>query len=269
MESQSPVVKSRRSISIVVIAKDEADRIGKLLKSAEFGDEIIVVDSGSTDGTQHICENAGAHIIHQDWMGYVDQKQFAMEAANCDWILSLDADEWLSEEGAKEIVSAIENAKDDVAAFAMPRLSFYLNRWIRHGGWYPDTKIRLVRKDHGRWVGDGIHEKLDVDGKIVRLNHPILHAVYRNISDQVRTMNSFSTVYSENRGRPGSMWYLLYGLIHSLGKFLECYVWKLGFLDGLPGLVIAVNSSYYVFLKHAKSWEKSLTNTLDSPRKAP
>lgn len=267
MESENPIVKSQR-ISIVVIAKNEADRIGKLLNSAEFADEIIIVDSGSIDGTQQICIDANARVIHQDWLGYVDQKQFAMRAANSEWILNLDADEWLSKEGAKEILSAIKSAEDEVAAFSLPRLSFYLNRWIRHGGWYPDIKIRLVRKNRGRWVGDGIHEKLDVDGKIKRLKHPILHAVYRNISDQVHTINSFSTVFSENRGRPGSMWYLLCGLLHSLGKFLECYVWKFGFLDGLPGLVIAVNSSYYVFLKHAKSWENSLTNKSDSPRKA-
>ena len=256
------------SLSIVVIAQNEADRISKLLNSAKFADEIIVVDSGSSDGTQQICKNAGARVIHQDWLGYVGQKQFAMEAANMCWILNLDADEWLSEDGVNEIIAATKNAEDDVAAFSMPRLSFYLNRWIRHGGWYPDTKIRLVRKGRGRWVGDGIHEKLEVDGKVICLYQPILHAVYRNISDQVRTMNSFSTVFAENRNRPGSMWYVLLGLLHSFGKFLECYVWKLGIFDGLAGLIIAVNSSYYVFLKHAKSWENTLTDISPSQRKA-
>ncbi len=245
-------------MSIAVITKNEQDRIGKLLESATLADEIVVVDSGSSDETVDICRSRGARVIHHDWMGYAAQKQLALGIARGRWILNLDADEALSAESAKEILRAIRTAGPDVAGFSMPRLSRYLNRWIRHGGWYPDRKVRLVRKGRGRWIGDGLHEKLEVDGRIGELEHPLLHYVYRDISDQLRTINQFSTVFADRQGTPASWLYVVWGLFHAAGKFLECAVWKLGLLDGLPGLVIAVNSSFYVFLKHAKAWETGL-----------
>jgi len=254
-------------LSVAVIAKNEADRIGRLLESTRCADEIVVIDSGSTDGTPEVCTRAGARVIQHEWLGYAAQKQLALEAAEGEWILNLDADEALSEEAAAEIGQAVKSATHDVAGFSMPRMSFYLNRWIRHGGWYPDRKVRLVRKRCGKWIGDGIHEKLEVSGRVVHLMHPLLHYVYRDISDQVRTINSFSTAAVDHRSRPSSGLHVLLGLAHAVGKFLECAVWKLGVLDGLPGLIIAVNSSFYVFLKHAKAWERGLPASHDFPEK--
>ncbi|MDQ7783161.1 MAG: glycosyltransferase family 2 protein [Desulfomonilaceae bacterium] len=245
-------------VSVAVIAKNEEDRIGRLLRSTSFADEIVVVDSGSSDGTVEICRAGGARVVHHHWMGYAAQKQLALETARGDWILNLDADEAISEESAAEMLRAIHDADSAVGGFSMPRMSRYLNRWIRHGGWYPDRKIRLVRKGRARWVGDGLHERLEVDGTVVELTHPLLHYVYRGISDQLRTIDRFSTVFAEQRGTPASRLYVVWGLFHAVGKFLECAFWKLGLLDGLPGLVIAVNSSFYVFLKHAKAWEQGL-----------
>ncbi|MBI5249495.1 MAG: glycosyltransferase family 2 protein [Desulfomonile tiedjei] len=245
-------------LTIAVIARNEADRIRVLLESATIGDEILVVDSGSTDGTVEICNSFGARVIHQQWLGYAAQKQFALEQASGLWVLSLDADEALSPQGAAEILNAINDAAPEVHGFSIPRLSRYLNRWIRHGGWYPDRKVRLVRRGQGQWVGDGLHERLEVSGEISRLERPFLHYVYRDISDQVRTMNRFSTVAATHRRKSGSLAYLLLGLVHAVGKFLECAIWKLGLLDGVPGFIIAVNSAFYVFLKHAKAWEKGL-----------
>lgn len=245
-------------LSVAVIARNEADRIDKLLSSVSIADEVIVVDSGSTDCTIEMCASAGARVIHHDWMGYAAQKQLALESAQGQWILNLDADEALSDELSTEILTAIRTAPVEINGFSIPRLSRYLNRWIRHGGWYPDRKVRLVRRSCGTWVGDGIHEKLDVSGMVRELTHPILHYVYRDISDQVRTINQFSTVAAEHRKHGGSTWSLLFGVLHAVGKFFECAVWKAGFLDGAAGLVIAMNSSFYVFLKHAKAWEKDL-----------
>jgi len=245
-------------LSVAVIARNEADRIGRLLDSTAFADEVLVVDSGSTDETVRVCRSAGARLVHLECQGYAAQKQSALELAHGEWVLNLDADEAISDRSAAEIMLAIEKAPPDVAAFSMPRLSRYLNRWIRHGGWYPDRKVRLVRRGSGKWVGDGIHEKLEVSGRVEKLKHPILHYVYRSISDQVRTINNFSTVTADHVGRSGTRLYLLYGLVHAVGKFLECAIWKMGILDGMAGLVIAVNSSFYVFLKHAKTWEKGL-----------
>jgi glycosyltransferase involved in cell wall biosynthesis len=246
-----------KKISIAVIAKNEADRINRLLKSAEFADEVLVVDSGSTDGTQEVCKKLGAKVVFHEWAGYAAQKQFAMDCTTSEWILNLDADEEISHSLKEEIQNAIKNATPDVCAFSMSRLSRYLGRWIKHGGWYPDRKVRLVRRGKGMWEGDGLHEQLIVNGKIERLSEPILHYVYRNISDHVATINRFSDIYSVDRGPKGG-WFVLAGIVHALGKFAECYLWKLGFLDGIPGLVIAMNSAWYVFLKHAKAWESGL-----------
>jgi glycosyltransferase involved in cell wall biosynthesis len=250
-------------LTIAVIAKNEADRMPHLLRSTKIADEVLIVDSGSTDGTVEICKAAGARVVHQDWMGYAAQKQFAMETAAGEWVLSIDADEALSEESAAEILNAIHDAPQNVNGFSLPRLSRYLNRWIRHGGWYPDRKVRLARKGHGRWTGDGLHEKLEVSGKVEKLEHPLLHYVYRDISDQVSTINRFSTVNADHRKSAGSTAYLLLGVIHAIGKFFECAIWKLGLLDGPPGLIIAMNSAFYVFLKHAKAWEKGLPKDRD------
>lgn len=251
----------KANISIVVIACNEADRIGHLLEHANFADEVIVVDSGSTDDTVALCDAAGARVIHRPWKGYADQKQFALQQAKSQWILNLDADEFVPEELAAEIQEALASAPAETTGFSMPRLSCYLGRWIRHGGWYPDRKIRLVRKDSGRWVGDGLHEQLMVDGSVEALSAPLRHLVYRNIADHVTTANRFSDVYVKGRGGAGPL-FLLSGIPHTLGKFLECYLWKRGFLDGWPGLIIAMISSGYIFLKHAKAWEaaQSFTN---------
>jgi glycosyltransferase involved in cell wall biosynthesis len=244
----------RPTISIAVIAKDEVDRIGRLLKSSAFADEVVVVDSGSTDGTQDLCRKMGAKVVFNEWPGYAGQKQFAMEQTQSEWILNLDADEEVSEDLAQEIVNAVRNAVSEVSGFSMPRLSRYLGRWIRHGGWYPDRKVRLTRRGKSRWSDDALHEKLCVDGKVERLSKPILHHVYRGISDHVKTINRFSDIYASGCAPAGS-WFVLAGVGHVLGKLLECYVWKLGVLDGVPGLIIAMNSAWYVFLKHAKTWE--------------
>ncbi len=244
-------------ISVVVITLNEADRIPDLLKSAAFADEVIVVDSGSTDGTQEVCRAGGARVVTHPWQGYAEQKQYAMELASFEWILNLDADERISDSLAAELQETIQSAPPEVRGFSMPRLSRYLGTWIRHGGWYPDRKVRLVRKGCGQWKGGGLHEKLEVSGKIQSLSSPILHEVYRNISDQVMTINRFSDVYAEERPARGA-WFAAAGVLHALGKFLECYLWKLGAMDGTAGLVIAMNSAWYVFLKHAKVWGKGL-----------
>jgi glycosyltransferase involved in cell wall biosynthesis len=215
---------------------------------------VVVVDSGSDDGTETLCRRRGARVISRKWAGYAAQKQFAMSRVDAPWVLNLDADERVPAVLAEEMQAAVASAPADVAGFSMPRLSRFLGRWIRHGGWYPDRKIRLARQGHARWVGEGLHERLQVTGRIGELSSPLLHYGYRDISDQVETVNRFSTVYADTR-RSENAGYVLAGVFHAFGKFLECYAWKTGFRDGLPGLIIAMNSSWYVFLKHAKTWE--------------
>lgn len=256
-------------LSVVVIAKNERDRIPRLLESiAAIADEIVVVDSGSSDGTVELCRSQGARVVHRDWTGFVAQKQYAMELARGEWVLNLDADEALSVEACEEVRHTITTADSDVAGFSQPRLSWYLGRWIRHGGWYPDRKVRLVRRGRAAWVGDGLHERLEVSGRVEGLAYPILHDVYRNISDQIKTIDSFSAVTADHRAHAAPGWFVVWGIVHAVGKFLECAVWKLGFLDGIPGIIIAMNSAFYVFLKHAKAWEKGLPPTVSQGRDA-
>lgn len=243
-------------ISIAVITKNEEDRIGRLLESVTFADEIVVVDSGSDDKTLEICKTYGAQIFHQDWLGYVGQKQRALDLTTGDWILSLDADEVIPDATRMEIIAALStNPSCDASGFSFPRLSWYLNRWIRHGGWFPDRKVRMVRRGFGRWVGDSLHERLEVSGKVAPLTNTIQHFVYRDIFDQIRTINSFSSTFASTKRSRFPGLYLVLGLFHAVAKFLECAIWKLGLLDGAAGLIIAVNSAFYVFLKHAKVWE--------------
>jgi len=252
-------------LSVAIITLNEADRIPRLLAGLDMADEIVVVDSGSSDDTAKICEAAGASVIYHDWMGYPAQKQFAMESTRGEWILNLDADEVVSKESSEEILNAIRTVEPDVNGFSLPRLSRYLNRWIKHGGWYPDRKVRLIRKDCGHWTGQDLHEKIEVSGKIKELKHPLLHYVYRDISDQLKTIDRFSFIAAKSGPGPASGAYVVWGLVHAFGKFLECAVWKLGLLDGIPGLIIAVNSAFYVFLKHARAWEKGLPGSDNPP----
>jgi glycosyltransferase involved in cell wall biosynthesis len=263
--TDQPPRTSRPFLSVAIITLNEADRIPRLLASVVAADEIVVVDSGSSDDTVNLCDAAGARVIHHPWTGYPAQKQFAMENCRGEWILNLDADEIVSEESAQEILNAVKAAELDVNGFSMPRLSRYLDRWIRHGGWYPDRKVRLVRRGRAHWVGHGLHEKLQVSGTTSELKFPLLHYVYRDISDQLKTIDRFSAVAVENRTGPASAAYVVWGLFHAFGKFLECAVWKLGVLDGIPGLIIAANSAFYVFLRHAKAWEKGLPGNQSPP----
>jgi glycosyltransferase involved in cell wall biosynthesis len=256
---------SRPFLSVAIITLNEADRVPGLLASVAAADEVVVVDSGSSDETVKLCEAAGARVIHHPWMGYPAQKQFAMENSRGEWILNLDADENVSKESVDEILNSIRTAAPDVNGFSIPRLSRYLGRWIRHGGWYPDRKARLVRRGCARWVGQGLHEKLEVYGRTSELKYPLLHYVYRDISDQLKTIDRFSAITVENRTGPASAAYVVWGLFHAFGKFLECAVWKLGVLDGIPGLIIAANSAFYVFLKHAKAWEKGISGGKSRP----
>ena len=245
----------KAKISACIITFNEENNIGRCLESIKWVDEIIVVDSYSTDSTVQICKSYTDRVIQRKWPGHVKQKQFALEQASGEWILCLDADEWLSDELSMEIQEKVLKGSGSADGFIFPRQSYYLGRWIRHGGWYPDYKLRLVRNGKAEWTGTDPHDKLVVKGKTEKLEGKILHNVYEDISHQLKTVDSFSTISARQWRKEGRVFSLFLLLFRPPVRFLEMYLWKLGFLDGMPGFIIAVISSYYVFLKYAKLWE--------------
>jgi glycosyltransferase involved in cell wall biosynthesis len=239
-----------------VITKNEEDRIGACLDSADFADGMLVVDSGSTDQTKEIAEAKGAKVVVHDFDGHVEQKNRAVDLADTDWVLSLDADERLSPELREEIRLLLEDA-DPPAAYSMPRRTFYLGRWIDHGGWYPDRKVRLFDRRRARWGGVNPHDRVEVDGEVRALSGDIEHYSYRSLSDHLRQIDFFTTIAAREKhaaGQKPRLWRLL---LHPIGKVIRMYLLKLGFLDGRAGFIVAVLGGYYVFLKYAKLWELS------------
>jgi len=240
-------------LSLVVIAKNEADRLESCLGSVPFADEVIVLDSGSTDGTPEVAERCGARVLRTDWPGHVIQKNRALAEASRDWVLSLDADERLSTEAAAELREALERPGDAVG-FSFPRCSSWLGHPIRHGRWYPDRKLRVVRRGRGRWVGDDPHDLLVADGPTRRLSGDILHAPYRDLSEHLRTIDRYTDVQSQRLVARGvrARWYDV-GLRPPL-HFVDAYLLRRGFLDGVPGLAVAALGATHVLCKWTRVW---------------
>ncbi|MFV1958534.1 MAG: glycosyltransferase family 2 protein [Planctomycetota bacterium] len=248
-------------ISACIIARDEADRIGPCLESVAFCDEIVVLDSGSRDETVRIAREAGARVLETDWPGWVAQKNRAVDAAANDWILSLDADERV-DEALRRVFVAIREERageetDGPVAYEVTRLTYYLGRWMRHGGWYPEWRVRLFDRRHARWGGIDPHDRVDVRGATGRIREGnLLHVSYRSLADHVRQINRFTSVIADEMVKRGRRPGLLAMLFRPPFHVLRMYVVRAGFLDGLPGFVAAGMYGWYVFLKYAKAWEK-------------
>jgi glycosyltransferase involved in cell wall biosynthesis len=234
---------------------DEEDRIGQCITSADFADEIILVDSHSTDRTREIAAGLGARVIERDWAGYVAQKNYCIDQASNEWVLVLDADEWLDAEARASVIAALASA-DGPDGFELNRCTQYMGRWIRHGGWYPDRKLRLFRKSVGRFQGIDPHDRVRVAGPVERLPGDILHHPFRSITDHLRTIDRYTSIAANEKQARGQRAGLADLTIRPWGKFLRMYFLERGFLEGIPGFVIAVTGSFYVFLKYAKLWEQ-------------
>ncbi|MFH1228571.1 MAG: glycosyltransferase family 2 protein [Planctomycetota bacterium] len=250
-------------ISVCIICFNEEANIRCCLDSIKWikdaGGEIVVIDSLSTDKTVEICREYTDRVYQNKWSGFVNQKNFALDKATHDWVLSMDADEVLSDEARQVVIKEAESGfQADGCLFR--RHTFYLGRWINHGGWYPDWKIRLFRKSKARWGGCDPHDRIIIQNGSAtkRLDCDIIHYTYKNISHQIKTIDRFSDASSETLMKDGKSFSIFNLLLRPPAKFLETYIYKLGFLDGLPGLIIAVASSFYVFVKYAKMWEANL-----------
>ncbi|MCB1165307.1 MAG: glycosyltransferase family 2 protein [Leptospiraceae bacterium] len=261
-------MKSIPGLSACIITLNEEGNLGPCLESLDFAEEILVIDSGSVDSTEEIARSHRARWFHRDFDNYVAQKNFAIEKATGPWILFLDADERVSADLRQEIQHLFDQGSPIPDGYAIPRRTFYLGRWIRFGGWYPDYTIRLFRKDRGRFYGKTFHEKVRVTGPQSRLRSDLLHYSYRNIQEHIVMINRYSDLFASERIRAGKRNGVLFSLLEAIIKFLTMYVWKGGFLDGRAGLVIAVLGAYYNFLKYIKVWEKrSTVAEIEYPRK--
>ncbi|MEM1326789.1 MAG: glycosyltransferase family 2 protein [Bacteroidota bacterium] len=243
-------------ISVTIITQNEADNIEACLEAAkQVADEIVVVDSGSTDGTQQLCQIMGARVIEQDFLGYVGQKNKATDAATHDYILSLDADEVLSEALIASILAVKKNWEAD--AYRFNRLNHYNGHPIRYGGWYPDRKTRLFDRRKARWGGGQLHETIVVEkgATVKHLEGDLLHHSYQNIADHLARMNRYTDIMAAEAAAKGEFPSILKIIFAPIWKFWQMYLFKGGFLDGYYGFVVAVMGSYYKFLKYTKTRE--------------
>lgn len=246
---------TREKITAFVITLNEETHIRECLASLRWADEILVVDSFSTDATCDLAREAGAVVVQRKWNGINEQRQAGLEHCSHDWVFCLDADERVSRELRDEILRLLE--KPACASYEIPRHTWYLGRWINHCGWYPDRKLRLFRKSRGSFRGVDPHDRFQAEGPLGRLKGEIVHFTYRNFAHQIRTINSFSETASAQLQDHGKRFSFLALVVKPPWKFLEVYFWKLGFLDGIAGFVIAVASAFNVFSRQVKLWEKS------------
>jgi glycosyltransferase involved in cell wall biosynthesis len=242
-------------ISATVITYNEEHNIAEALESLSWADEIIVVDSESSDNTVAIARRFTDKVLVRPWPGYSAQKNFAAGQATSDWIFSLDADERVSPELVSEIVGLKAGDSPESAGFEIPRLTNYLGRWIKHSGWYPDRKLRLYDRRRGRWSGDYVHETMEVDGKVGRLNGKLLHYTVRNSSEHHERIDRYTTLAAKQAFDQGRRASVLSLLVVPRLVFARSYFLKLGFLDGWQGMAIARFAEYYAFLKAAKLLE--------------
>ncbi len=238
-------------LSVIVITKDEAGSIRPCLESVSWADEIVVVDSGSSDDTAAICREYTDKVTVTDWPGFGPQKNRALDAARGEWVLSLDADERVSPELRAEIEAAMADP-GAAAAFRMPRSSSYCGRFMRHGGWWPDYVTRLFRRGRARFSDDLVHERLVVDGEVGSLSSPLLHEAFRDPEEVLQKVNAYSSAGARMMAQRGRKATLAGAVARGLWSFLRSYVLRAGFLDGREGFMLAVSNAegtYYRYLK--------------------
>jgi glycosyltransferase involved in cell wall biosynthesis len=239
-------------VSAVLIAQNEEKNIGDAIRSVAFCDEIVLVDSGSTDRTRGIAEAAGARVlVNAPWPGFVAQRDFAVRAARHDWVVALDADERVSDALRMEIES-LRARGFDRAGYRIPRVAFYLGRWIRATDWYPDWQVRLFDRTRAGWKGDLVHESVEVEGPVGRLRGDILHHPYADISDHLRKIDSYTTLWARQAHAAGRRTSLIDMSAGATWAFFRNYVLKGGFRLGGAGYVVSVLNTHYTFTKLAK-----------------
>ena len=239
-------------ITATIITFNEERNIARAIESLRCCDEILIVDSGSTDRTTELAENLGARVIEANWRGYAGQKNWAADQASHDWVLSLDADEALSEALEAEIWS-LKKSGPRFDGYTMPRLARYMGRWILHSGWYPDRKLRLYDRRQAKWVGDFVHESVAVSGHVGHLQSNLLHFTCESLAEHIKTMERYTTLAAQELASRRIQVPLSRVLFSPPWAFLQSYVLNRGFLDGSEGLTISYMAAFYTFLKYTKA----------------
>lgn len=242
-------------ISACVTAGNEEDKIAACLSSLAWCDEVIVVDSFSQDKTCEISKQHTPHVYQHAWEGYIAQKNYIRSLARHPWILFVDADEVVSAALRAEIEQEFDRGPGDVAGYRFPRMVHYLGKWIRHGEWYPDIKLRLFRKDRGHSEGQEPHDRVIVDGPVRTLRSPLYHFTYDNLADHIHTLNRFSSISAGEKFARGEAFRWSDLIFRPPWRFFKSYFVRRGFLDGPQGFIIALMTAFGVFIKYAKLME--------------
>lgn len=253
-------------LSISIISKNEEANLRRCLASAaDLAGEIIVVDSGSTDATLEVAREFGARVEHQDWLGHRDQKNVALRLCTRPWVLALDCDEELSPELRRSIQAFFaEGRHERHDGGVMARKVYFLGRWITHGDWYPDRKLRLFRRESAVWGGSPEHDKVVLPANArptLRLEGDLHHYSFRDMSHFVSKINGFADVFLARQEADGARWRLVPTLLRPLWRFFRAYVLRRGFLDGFPGLWIAVATAFFAFVRYSRKYEAEQSGT--------
>ena len=244
------------SVSACVIARDAAATLGACLASIAWVDEcVVVIDERSCDESEELARKAGARVIRHPYTGNVEQKNFALDCVKSTWVLALDADEALSHELAGRLRSWIEGESDGCVGVELNRVTRHLGRWLRHGDFYPDWQLRLFRQDSGRFSGANPHGRVGVEGPVCRVSGDLEHYSYADLADQIERVQSYSAEAARGLFAAGRSAQIRDLALRPLARFLRAYLLKRGFLDGIPGFVVAAVTAFHVFLKYAKLWE--------------
>ncbi len=242
-------------VSVYIITKDNIRTVRKaLLSVSDWADEIVAVDSGSTDGTLEVLNEFTDRVYHRDWPGFREQYQHAHDLTKNRWVIFIDADERVSPELVQEIKTLFKDGEPEMDGYIAHRKTFFLGRWIEYGGWSRDYEIRLYKKDLGKWEG-GLHAKVYVNGKVGEFKNYYLHYTYGNISEQIKTLDSYSKIATMDMVKAKKKPSIAKLILNPPFRFVRDYFFRRGFLGGVPGLIVDATTAYYVFLKYAKLWE--------------
>lgn len=242
------------SIAVIVITKNEEHNVSQCLQSVQWADEIIVVDSESRDKTVEIARTFTPKVYIKPWLGFAAAKSFGLQECTSEWVLWLDADERVTSPLAEEIRNLVRS-KPQEAAFRVKRKAYFLGTWIRHSGWYPGRVTRLFNREKARFNNAAVHEGLEVDGAISDLSNDLLHFTDPNLYHYFSKLNRYTTLAAVESFRKGKRSGLSDFIVRPVWQFLRMYFVRLGFLDGVPGLLLALLSASYVLTKYAKLWE--------------